>query len=161
MPAGRPRSFTPEEFEQAWEDYFSWCDANPWKKNEMIKSGDLAGRLVEVPIPRPYSEIGFCAYHGLGEHYINQLAGSLEGRKDAKSKQYSYILTRARAKCRSQKFEGAAVGAFNANIIARDLGMVDKQDVKHDGIPEPAIAPVINVYNSAPPMASSEDEITD
>ena len=26
-----------------------------------------------------------------------------------------------------QKFEGATTGKFNANIIARDLGLVDKQ----------------------------------
>lgn len=30
---------------------------------------------------------------------------------------------------RTQKFEGAAVGAFNANIIARDLGLSDKKEI--------------------------------
>lgn len=38
-----------------------------------------------------------------------------------------------------QKFEGAAVGAFNANIIARDLGLADKKDVDiktKDNIPK-------------------------
>ena len=30
-----------------------------------------------------------------------------------------------------QKFEGAAAGLLNANIIARDLGLRDKQDVDH------------------------------
>lgn len=161
MPAGRPRFFTPDEFEQAWIDYFKWCDDNPWVKNEAIKSGDNAGKIIPIPTARPYSEIGFCAFHGLGEHYINHLGNRLETQDDEESQQLAYILTRARAKCRSQKFEGAAVGAFNANIIARDLGMVDKSELKHDGIPEPAQAPVINVYTSAPPMAGSEDEIAE
>ena len=31
-----------------------------------------------------------------------------------------------------QKFAGAAVGLFNANIIARDLGLTDKQEIKMD-----------------------------
>lgn len=31
----------------------------------------------------------------------------------------------------TQQFEGACVGAFNANIIARKLGLVDKQEVDH------------------------------
>lgn len=33
----------------------------------------------------------------------------------------------------AQKFEGASVGAFNANIIARDLGLIDKKEVEHAG----------------------------
>ena len=33
----------------------------------------------------------------------------------------------------SQKFEGAASGIFNANIIARDLGLSDKQDITTGG----------------------------
>ena len=32
-----------------------------------------------------------------------------------------------------QKFAGAAVGLFNANIIARDLGLADKQDITTNG----------------------------
>lgn len=126
---GRPYKFTPEEFESAWEEYFQWCDENPWYKTEQSK----AGGLIKIPIPRPYSEIGFCAYHGLGEHYINQLGKRLEDAETNEEKDLSYILTRARAKCRAQKFEGATVGAFNANIIARDLGMVDKKDITTGG----------------------------
>jgi hypothetical protein len=30
----------------------------------------------------------------------------------------------------AQKFEGAAVGAFNSNIIARDLGLIDRTELK-------------------------------
>jgi hypothetical protein len=33
----------------------------------------------------------------------------------------------------TQKFEGATVGAFNANIIARDLGLKDQTDVTTNG----------------------------
>ena len=33
----------------------------------------------------------------------------------------------------NQKFEGAAVGIFNSNIIARDLGLSDKKDIDHRG----------------------------
>ena len=30
---------------------------------------------------------------------------------------------------RTQKFEGASAGFLNANIIARDLGLTDKQEI--------------------------------
>lgn len=126
--AGRPYKFKPEEFEKAWEEYFAWCDANPWYKKEAIKSGELAGKLVDIPIDRPYTEIGFCSFHGLGEKYLAQLADTLKGKEDEVSIQLSNILTRARAKCYAQKFEGAAVGIYNANIIARALGLTDKSE---------------------------------
>ncbi len=161
MPGGRPREFTPDEFEQAWIDYFKWVDANPWIKNDVIKGGEFAGQIVPVPIARPYSEIGFCAHHDLSEKYINHLAASLEGREDEISKQFSTILLRARAKCRAQKFEGAAVGAFNANIIARDLGMVEKTQnelVGKDG-EKLDMNPVVTVITSAQPLSRSEKDV--
>lgn len=131
--AGAPYAFTPDEFEKAWNDYFIYVDSNPWIKKDAIRSGDNAGKIIDIPTQRPYSEVGFCAFHNLGEHYINQLGHTLENKGDNKNeneKRLSYILTQARAKCRNQKFEGAAVGAFNANIIARDLGLVDKTETE-------------------------------
>lgn len=126
MPAGRPYKFTPQQFELAWQQYFTWCDENPWIKHEAVKSGELAGSLIGIPTARPYSEIGFCSFHNLGERYLYELSETLKDKTDKVSKELSTILTQAKAKCRAQKFEGAAVGAFNANIIARDLGMIDK-----------------------------------
>lgn len=153
-PVGRPFKFYPSQFELAWQQYFQYVDDNPWIKNEAVKSGELAGTIIQVPTARPYSEIGFCAFHNLGEKYISELADTLSKHsKDVSSKnkeestELSNILTQARARCRAQKFEGAAVGAFNANIIARDLGMADNQNVKHDGIPETPPTKQVMIFN--------------
>jgi len=129
--AGRPFKFTPEQFELAWQQYFQWVDDNPWMKNEAVKSGELAGTIIQIPTARPYSEIGFCAFHNLGEKYLRELSKRLEDKTEPKHKQLTAVLTQARARCYAQKFEGAAVGAFNANIIARDLGLAEKQETKH------------------------------
>lgn len=130
---GRPYKFTPEQFQRAWEEYFDHCDNNPWIKNEAIKSGEMAGTLVQIPTARPYSEIGFCAYHNLNIKYLAELAETLRNKEEKTDDEeaLSYILARARAKCYNQKFEGAAVGAFNANIIARVLGLTDKTEIDH------------------------------
>lgn len=131
---GAPFKYTPEEFELAWQQYFEWSDSNPWYKNEAVKSGDRAGQIIAVPTVRPYTELGFCVFHDLGEKYLTELGHTLQGREDKKCKELSNILARARAKCYNQKFEGAAVGAFNANIIARVLGLTDKQEVKNNNV---------------------------
>lgn len=126
---GRPFKFTSDQFDLAWQQYFQWVDDNPWIKKEAIKSGDMAGTVMDVPHTRPYTEIGFCVFHNLGEKYIRELADTLKGKEDEESLKLSAVLTQARARCYAQKFEGATVGAFNANIIARDLGMVDRKDI--------------------------------
>ena len=41
------------------------------------------------------------------------------------------MLFRSEETIETQQFEGACVGAFNANIIARKLGLADKQEVDH------------------------------
>lgn len=130
---GQKYKFTPEEFEKAWQDYFDYCDNNPWYKNEAVKSGPNAGAIIKVPVARPYTEAGFCAFHGLGHKYLPQLAQTLEGKErlTEDEQKLSNLLTQAKAKCFAQKFEGASVGVFNPLIIARDLGLRDKQDVDH------------------------------
>lgn len=128
MSAGRPKLFTPQTLELAWQQYFAWCDDNPWMRNEAIKSGENAGQLVKVPISRPYTESGFCAFHDLGINYIKQLWDAVKEGENEENIAFSSVITRARAKCYAQKFEGAAVGAFNANIIARDLGLADRTE---------------------------------
>lgn len=129
----RPRKFTPKQFKKAWDDYFSWCDKNPWHRNEAIKSGERAGDIIKIPIDRPYTEIGFCAFHQLGKHYLIEMTTSLDKEDLSQDEQQlSDILTRARARIWAQKFEGAAVGAFKENIIAREMGLWDRvqQDIK-------------------------------
>lgn len=41
----------------------------------------------------------------------------------------SEVMMRAESIIRRQKFEGASANILNANIIARDLGLADKQEL--------------------------------
>jgi hypothetical protein len=45
------------------------------------------------------------------------------------------VIQWAEQNIRDQKFGGAAINQFNANIISRDLGLVDRQDVTSDDKP--------------------------
>lgn len=120
--------------EALWEaarEYFEWCDNNPWLKAEAIKSGDMAGEIMKVPTARPYSLSGLLLYCGANETFWRQFKATDAG----KSEDFSSIITHIEEVINTQQFEGASVGAFNANIIARKLGLSDKQDVTTDGKP--------------------------
>lgn len=112
---------TPEKMWEAACEYFDWCDRNNWKKNEAIKSGENAGKIIKVPISRPYSMSGLCIYLGCNQGYFYDF-------KKNCGKDFSDIITRIEEIIETQQFEGAVVGVFNANIIARKLGLSEKTE---------------------------------
>lgn len=108
-----------------WEaacEYFEWCDKTPWYKNEAVKSGIYAGRIIKIPTAKPYSLSGLCLYIGCDQSYFRKFKGHCD-------KDFITIITRIEEVIETQQFEGAVVGAFNANIIARKLGLADKQEL--------------------------------
>ena len=72
---------------------------------------------------RPFTIGGFCNYIDITIETFSQWC---------KSDDLSDISTRIRQIIRNQKFEGAASGFFNANIIARDLGLKEHTDNKNE-----------------------------
>jgi hypothetical protein len=132
-----------------WEsacEYFEWCTENPWLKSESIKSGELAGTTMTVPISRPFTMQGLCIYLDCSTSYFREFKRS---RGDSNIG-FMSVIEKIEEVVYQQQFEGATVGAFNANIIARALGLTDKQVVDHNGISE---LPKINIIN----LGSGED----
>jgi len=120
---GQPRRFkTPKDLDRSFREYVKWVDDNPWYKNEPIKSGDLAGEIMKVPTQRPYTLTGFAAFCGVCLQTIENYGDR------RKYPEYFGVYNIMNTTFTAQKFEGAAVGAFNPHIIARDLGLRDKQD---------------------------------
>jgi hypothetical protein len=108
-----------------WEEacrYFEWCSKNPWYKIDF--KGKTVKR-VKIPTERPLTLTGLCLYLGVNTKYFHDF-------KKTASEDFSEVITRIEETIYTQKFEGATVGAFNANIIARDLGLTDKQEIGID-----------------------------
>lgn len=116
----------PEMLWNACCEYFEWCDGNP------LIEIDFRGKDAEevrIPKMRAYTLQGLCAYLDCNTKYFNEFENNLKEKKDQKSKDFSNIVTRVRETIYNQKFTGAASGFFNANIIARDLGLADKKEI--------------------------------
>jgi hypothetical protein len=123
---GRDKLFaSPELMWEAAEEYFEWMDRNPKQKTEAAKAGDRFGEHVKVPTERPYTLQSLCLYLNCNTAYFRQF-------KKTASADFSTVITRIEEIIYHQKFEGAAIGSFNANIIARDLGLKEKTENIHD-----------------------------
>jgi hypothetical protein len=115
---GRDFKYTPEEFWQEALNYFDWISAKVWNKKEAIKSGDLAGTLIDIPTQTPMSIQGFCLFADIDRGTWDNYESNEDPYKD-----FFNITTRIKGVIQSNQFEGATVGAYNPNIIARTLGL--------------------------------------
>lgn len=142
---GRDRAFsTPDELWETACEYFQWCDDNPWTSKKAIqrtapsrkkaKKGEDGNKTEQhiqqeiTPTQRPYSITGFCVFAGVNMSWWRNFRAKCDREKED---DFSAVLQRIEEIIETQQFEGACVGAFNANIIARKLGLTEKQELDH------------------------------
>lgn len=124
-------------------EYFEWCDNNPFYKSEQLKkpgTGMVVGdkfipgeTLVDMPVKRPYTLKGLCIFLGVNEKYFNTFVRKHEV-KEIKVDRSDWLEVIAKIKdiVGNQQYEGAAAGFFQANIVARMLGLADKTEAKNE-----------------------------
>jgi len=126
--SGRDAIFTkPQVLLDSCYEYFKATSERKWNKQELIRGGDLAGQIIGVPTDTPYTISGLCIFLGVNTKYLTHFKDS-DVYKD--NKDFSTIITHVEEIIETQQLEGAIVGSFNPNIIARKLGLVDKSEQK-------------------------------
>lgn len=120
----------PTELQKKVDEYFRLMDNEYWIKEDFIKSGPDAGKIIEIRTKTPYTIGGLCEHLGVHPKYFDDYIETLENMDDKeKAKDLSEIVSRTLEKIDRQKIEGAMVGAYNPLITARILGLKDKQDI--------------------------------
>lgn len=126
---GRDHKYEPDDLWDEAVKYFEWISERVWNKKEAIKSGDMAGTTMDVPTQTPMSIKSFCLFADIDENTFIRYEKE-EGYKD-----FWEITTRIKSIIQSNQFEGATVGAYNPNIIARTLGLSEKIETKVTNVP--------------------------
>lgn len=160
---GREKIFA--EPDLMWSEalkYFQWCNDNPEKKAELVK---YEGGAYEhgVSVKRLYTMQGLCLFLNVNTAYFRQFKAALRAKGQEnwtqKDMDFSTVIQMIEDTVENQQVSGAASGFFNGNIISRLVGLVDKKDITSGDAP--IAPPLVKVYNTAPPLAGSEDEIKD
>jgi len=120
---GRDKIFeTPEiMLEAILEAFDKLHDQKLYKTDHVGKDGDE----VNIPSSIPFTWQALCIFLHVNTKYFNHFKASLDLSKEV-DKDFANVITWAGDVVFAQKFNGAAVGHYNANIIARDLGLSDK-----------------------------------
>lgn len=146
---GRDKLFNDPQLllETAYE-YFEWCDKHPWIKKEQKKGnmslkveGDFKGGkkaidaiegIVDIPTQRPYTFEALCLYLGCDRVTFHSYG------KDKDKQDFFTVVHAIEEIVRANQLEGAMVGMFKDNIIARMLGLIDRKDLSNsDGTLKP------------------------
>jgi len=109
---------TPESLWSACAEYFESTDKRKWLKTEFNGKDAIE---CKVPTETPYTWTGLYLFLD-----ISHTTWQDYEKRDV----FIAICTRVRNIIYTQKFEGAAVGAFNGNIIARDLQLRDNSNTE-------------------------------
>lgn len=124
---GRPRKFAnPQALLKAFHDYLEDRKSRPLVSKES-EYGDVGESSIsktrEKMKNHPLSIVDFCVYLGCSRNWWNELPSEFLGVKNRIS---DYIF--------SYQLKGAETGEFNANIVARELGLADKKEITGESI---------------------------
>lgn len=111
---------TPEILYKHFESYKKDCKLNPKYEYQFVPS-----MKKEVGVTRevPYTLDGFEIW--LRKNEILCKLDDYIANKDNRYSQYADIIHAIRQEIYQDKYNGSVAGVFNANIIARDLGLKD------------------------------------
>jgi hypothetical protein len=110
----------PEVLREACLEYVQWVEDNP-----LGEAITYQGEVMSEPVPkmRAMTIGGMCVFLGIIQETWQEYR-----KKDG----FTVVTREIDEIIRMQKFEGAAAGMLNPNIIARDLGLIDKKELGSD-----------------------------
>lgn len=118
----KPIFESPEALWAACCEYFEWVEANPLQEEKLFA---YQGTVVRETVSkmRAMTLDGLHVFLDIG----TQTWADYRARDD-----FSEVVSRVERIIREQKFTGAAADLLNPNIIARDLGLKDKNEISGD-----------------------------
>lgn len=140
---GRDMIFaTPELMGDAAREYYEWNNENP-----LYDYQASGGEVIRVPKMRAMTMQGLTRFLGVNSKYFAQFKRTMneeiltleqveKPNEEQKNRlnilyDFSNVITGIEEMVFEHKFTGAAAGFLNANLISRDLGMLDKKEINH------------------------------
>lgn len=125
---GQPKKIeSPEKLWEYFQSYVEYKKGNPKYEN---KANMKTGEIIPVPKELPLTWVGFEVWlfeNGIINHLENYRYNT-----GGDYSEYLGIIKTIDQIIYEDKFTGASAGIFQHNIIARDLGLIDKKEVKSD-----------------------------
>lgn len=130
-----PKFDNPEVLRNACYEYFEWCENNPLYEEKLFHAQGIITKDTVTKM-RAMTLSGLCLF-------IDIDLGTWDNYR--KNQDFFRVTKEIEQIIYNQKFSGAAADLLNANIIARDLGLADKQQNEHTGVDGKPIAHSVEI----------------
>lgn len=130
-----PKFDDPEVLRNACYEYFEWCENNPLYEEKLFHAQGVITKDTVTKM-RAMTLSGLCLF-------IDIDLGTWDNYR--KNQDFFRVTKEIEQIIYNQKFSGAAADLLNANIIARDLGLADKQQNEHTGADGKPIAHSVEI----------------
>jgi len=117
----KPRFETPDILWGACCEYFAWIEQNPLYEAEAFAYQGIV-KVESLPKMRAMTVASLCIF-------LDISMSSWQNYRERED--FVAVTTRVDEIIKTQKFQGAAAGLLNPNIIARDLGLAERSE--HSG----------------------------
>lgn len=128
----RPKEYTAEELDFMFNEYLEHNKSLTFYRPELIKGGDLAGQVVDVPVYSPLSIMAFCLFAKISVKTFNTYCNE-EVQTDKELLQTSI---RIRTHIQDEQIRGAVTGHYNGNIVSRLNGLKEQQELEITAVKE-------------------------
>ena len=118
---------SPEKLYEYFEKYKRRCKESPKMENFWSSKNE---KQVSVTREIPLTWVGFEVW--LNKNKILTKLDDYKSNKDNRYSDYAGIIRAIGNEIWEDQFSGATVGVYQHNIIARNLGLADKQEVKKE-----------------------------
>jgi hypothetical protein len=122
------KKYEAEDWEQKLIEYFEFMKTQYWIKNESIKSGDLAGTTMQVETRTPLTRGNLCIYAGITKATLDNYLSNKGGYEN-----HFAITKMALEIIDNDQIEGAMLGVYNTNLVARLQGIKEEHDHTTNG----------------------------
>jgi hypothetical protein len=126
----RPFKYTVDQLRKLFDEYKVYRRNQYDIRYEAIKSGERAGEVIEVKLPKVLTIASFCLYIGVSERAFYQW---LQDENETIDKELLQFISCVQDEIKDHQLSGATNNIYNSNIVARMNGLTDKQEVKHTG----------------------------
>ncbi len=117
---------SPKQLAELADEYFELCVSDPL---EVVDFKGKDANEVTYKHPRPFLKNELARFCGLAQWRSIELLKEVKGKED----DYTQVIARIEGIIADRKYTYAVIRVFDSNIVARDLGLVDRQDVKNTG----------------------------
>jgi hypothetical protein len=125
----------PEQLRNACYEYFEWVEKNPLYEEKIFHSSGMITKDTVTKM-RAMTISGLCLFLDICENTWTNYK---------KQPDFLSITLEVEKVIYNQKFAGASADLLNPNIIARELGLADKQQNEHTGVDGKPIAHSVEI----------------